>query len=107
MDYLAIFSTLGQFLPQSPFAPFQYLNCSGGHQSAIPGGVFRDCEKSGPAQMLNSLGALRGAEKTEAARRDAVGSSPWSCEQYTSVRELEEKLSTNSSNNGCPMGELR
>ena len=57
--------------------------------------------------MPNSLGALRGAEKTEAARRDAVGSSPWSCEQYTSVRELEEKLSTNSSNNGCPMGELR
>lgn len=104
-DFGAIFTPV-TFCP-IPVLELQWRWFTRGHQSAIPGGVFRDCEKSGPAQRLNSLGALRGAEKTEAARLDAVGSSPWSCEQYTFVREFEEKLSTNSSNNGCPMGELR
>ena len=89
VDYLAISLTLGQFLPQSPFAPFQYLNCNGGGSlgviSQLPHNgrtawelsvVLRNPRQ--PGGML--LGALRGPEKTEAARRDAVGSSSLSYE---------------------------
>ena len=45
---------------------------------------------SSPAHLLSSMGALRGPEKTEAAlaEREAVGSSPWFCKQYTSVGNL-------------------
>ena len=100
VDYLAISSTLGHFLPQSPFAPFQYLNCSGGGllgvislqflvefsgtvKSQVPHNGRTAWELSVVLRKLRQpggmlLGALRGAEKTEAARRDAVGSSPWS-----------------------------
>lgn len=74
-DFGALFTPV-TFCP-IPIFELQWKWFTRGHQSAIPGGVFRDCEKSGPSQWPNSLGALRSAEKSEAAWRDAVGSSPW------------------------------